>query len=189
VALADPGGTGAPHGCVGIDGHDGSGKTTIALEVARRLGATYARPFGGDVGARLMAAVGAGPSEVIRVGDDALRAAADVPEGSAVILDRSWLTVASLTPDEDFTAAWTLWLPTVLCWADLPTTLARLAVRDEAAESERSHRYYIARYRDLAASRGVPVVDTSGASVAESTLRVLGEVRRLLRSNTPRTPP
>ena len=124
-------------GVVGIDGHDGTGKTTIARAVAQALNASYQRPFGGERGALLLGAHRAGDqAAVLRIGTAALlagihRAGTDRP----VVLDRSWMTVGSLLSDENFYEHWTIWTPTILCWADLPTTLSRLGERDEPAES------------------------------------------------------
>ena len=170
-------------GVVGIDGHDGTGKTTIARAVAQALNASYQRPFGGERGALLLGAHRAGDqAAVLRIGTAALlaaihRAGTDRP----VVLDRSWMTGGSLLSDENFYEHWTIWTPTILCWADLPTTLSRLGERDEPAESLASHRHYIERYRTLAQDRGCPVVDTSRATVPESTAEALHEARRLLR--------
>lgn len=164
---------------VGIDGHDGTGKTTIAKNVATRLGFSYRRPFGGERGLALSRAAASGDTAaVLRIGADALaRAVQPAGEGRPLILDRSWMTVASLVDDEDFRDRWTLWIPTILCWADLPTTLGRLALRDEPGESVALHRHYIDRYRTIAQRMGCSIVDTSNrsedASTAEMELIVL----------------
>lgn len=175
---------------IGIDGHDGTGKTTIAKSVAAQLGMSYVRPFGGRQGRDLSRAHESGDTEeVLRIGATALEqaiAAAKVPGTAevpgALILDRSWLTVASLMNDSIFHARWKLWIPTILCWADLPTTLARLAQRDEAKESLGTHRYYIDRYKSIAETNGCPIVDTSHASEAESAAEMVLAVRELLNS-------
>ena len=39
---------------VALDGHDGSGKTTLAYALAERLGGTMVRPFAGETGAQLL---------------------------------------------------------------------------------------------------------------------------------------
>ncbi|MHA7304835.1 AAA family ATPase [Arthrobacter sp. TMN-49] len=174
----------ATRGAIGIDGHDGTGKTTIAKNVAARLGMSYLRPFGGSRGQDLTRASQSGDTkEVLRIGALALEQAVRSAEDSGpVILDRSWLTVASLVDDRVFHERWTLWIPTILCWADLPTTLARLAQRDEPDESVAAHRYYIARYKELAAANGCPIVDTSQSSEAESIAEMALAVLALLNS-------
>ena len=172
----------AIQGVVGIDGHDGTGKTTIARNVAAQLRMSYWRPFGGRRGLDLTQASESGDTgEVLRIGAAALTQAIQSADGSGpVILDRSWLTVATLVDDRDFHDRWTLWIPTILCWADLPTTLARLARRDEPAESMTLHRYYIARYKEIAEVNGCAIVDTSHASEEESTAEMALAVLKLL---------
>lgn len=174
--MSDPAGLA---GVVAFDGHDGTGKSTIARAVAERLGAAYARPFGGAAGRALMAASDAGDeAAIVRVGEDALAAALDAPR--PLVLDRGWVTVATLLPWERFEPLWSRWVPTVVCWCDLETTLERLADRDEPAEALAWHEHYIARYREIAAARGCPLVVTAGASVEHSTEEAYAYVRELL---------
>lgn len=159
---------------VGIDGHDGTGKTTIAKNVAARLGFSYRRPFGGETGLALSRAAASGDTDaVLGIGAAALARAMDLAgEVRPVLLDRSWMTVASLMDDDEFRERWTLWIPTVLCWADLPTTLARLALRDEPVESLALHRHYIDRYLAIARRAGCTIVDTSNRTEDDSTAEV-----------------
>ena len=93
--------------------------------------------------------------------------------------------MASLVDGGDFHDSWTLWIPTILCWADLPTTLARLAERDEPAESVARHEYYIARYKEIAEANGCPMVDTSHASEKTSTAEMVVAVLALLDGRQP----
>jgi hypothetical protein len=129
-------------GVYALDGHDGAGKTSLALWFAPTVGGVYQRPFQGKLGAQLMKAA-IGKQGIC----NALSAAGS---RRPVILDRAWMTVASLLPWDDFSTEWDLWIPTVLCWADLKTTLDRLALRTEAPESIDMHKYYIHVYRSLA---------------------------------------
>jgi len=158
---------------VGIDGHDGTGKTTIARNVATQLGFSYQRPFSGDHGLALARASASGDTEeVLRIGVLALtRAMQAARDSKPVILDRSWMTVASLVDDTVFHERWTLWIPTILCWADLPTTLERLAQRDEPEESTALHRHYIERYHSIAMRAGCTIVDTSNETEETSTAK------------------
>jgi predicted kinase len=133
-----------------IDGHDGAGKTTLARRLAEAVGAQYVRPFGGAAGRRLMAAYKeSSPSEVLKVGHEALTQAIQNTEGEALILDRGWLTVATLVPADQFAGTWTLWLPTVLAWCDEDTTRLRLSARAEREdEPEDWHTEFLAAYRN-----------------------------------------
>jgi len=174
-------------GVIGIDGHQGTGKSTIAQGVARALNATYERPFGGERGMLLAEADHAGdPDAVLRIGSSALTAA--IRRSGArrpLVLDRSWMTVGSLLNDEDFYGRWEVWIPTILCWADLPTTLDRLGQRDEFAKSTSWHQHYIDRYRRMAEDRGCVIVDTSQATDAEAIDEAVRAAQRLLKWSAP----
>lgn len=160
---------------VGLDGHDGAGKTTLARAAAEVLGAEVVRPFAGAAGSRLMAAATAGEiSDVLEIGSVAIRAALDSrTSGRSLVLDRSWVTVATLVPREVFVAEWDLWPFTIVCWADLPTTLRRVRTRDEPQERDDWHRGYIDLYAQLAAELDVPLVRTDDRSVDRALAHVL----------------
>jgi len=151
-------------GVIGLDGHDGAGKTTLALALAAASGSAYVRPFSGAVGSALLdAADRSDTAAVLEIGRDALTGAL-AEHGRPLVLDRSWLTVASLLPVAEFAAGWSTWIPTVLCWSALPVTLERLATRDEQPESVAWHQHYLQRYLALSEHFGVPVLRTDGGS-------------------------
>ncbi|TDW29995.1 hypothetical protein [Cryobacterium psychrophilum] len=170
-------------GVIGIDGHDGTGKTTIARAAAHALNASYQRPFGGERGSLLARAADAGDSDgVLRIGEAAIAAAISrAGPVRPLVVERSWLTVGSLVSDEEFYERWQLWIPTILCWADLPTTLERLGMCAEPTESMERHRHYVDRYRCMAEDRGCVIVDTSNATDDEAIAEVVRAARRLLR--------
>ncbi|KGJ72226.1 hypothetical protein GY21_16860 [Cryobacterium roopkundense] len=174
-------------GVIGIDGHNGTGKTTIAQGVARALNASYQRPFAGEHGALLADANRAGDGEaVLRIGSSALTAAIRRNGPTRpIVLDRSWITVGSLLTDEEFYDRWNIWVPTILCWSDLPTTLERLGRRGEQTESADWHEHYIDRYRCMAEDRGCLIVNTGQCSDAEAIAEVVQAARRLLKWSAP----
>lgn len=149
-------------GVFAIDGHDGAGKTTLARWLATSIGGSYQRPFHGALGAALLDAANHGnAARVIALGEEGIRnALTAVGAVRPVILDRSWMTVASLVDWETFAPVWHLWIPTVLCWADLSTTLDRLDKRTEQTESIDSHSHYLDIYRSLAKRTNSFVVRT-----------------------------
>jgi len=162
---------------IGLDGHDGSGKTTLARSLAAHLAAEYARPFAGATGAALMRAGEAGDlRETIAIGQEAMaRVLARANPARPLVLDRSWLTVASFCPWDEFASHWSHWVPTILCWADVPTTLERLAQRGDRDRFRPVawHRQYLARYEALAKAAGVPIVRTDDVSVDEALIRLV----------------
>lgn len=145
-----------------VDGHDGTGKTTLARWLAEQVGGSYQRPFSGELGAALLDAAERGDdARVLAIGEkgitNAIAAAAD---RQPIILDRSWMTVASLVNWAVFSSTWQQWIPTVLCWADLETTLARLSQRSEKTETLDWHRHYLRVYQALAERTGSRILRT-----------------------------
>ena len=160
---------------IGIDGHDGSGKTTLAKLLAERIAGSYVRPFGGEWGEELMAAYQSGAHDrILDIGESAIRQAIEkADQNHPIVLDRSWMTVGSLVPSPLFSTRWSLWIPSVLCWSDLSTTLTRLSTRyNEEVESREWHEHFLAIYRDLADAKSAPILRTDKDDI-ETTVKML----------------
>lgn len=144
-----------------VDGHDGSGKTTLARALAMELGAVYVRPFGGLSGTKFLEAAERGrPADAIAIAQAAIAdTMACVGSAEIVVFDRCWMTVFSAIPHGYFDQ-WQNRIPTLLCWSDLDRTLERLQQRSEPRLSVGWHRYYINRYADLARQFECTVVRT-----------------------------
>ncbi len=149
---------------VALDGHDGAGKSTLAVALANRLCGRAVRPFSGATGAKLMSVGDRGDViELIGVGNKAIeKAISSVPDNVPIVLDRGWMTVASFIPNSDeFFKQWKFWVPTALCWAELEVTLSRLAVRNnEKHEPLEWHKHYLEVYKELAMRSGSFIVRT-----------------------------
>lgn len=149
---------------VALDGHDGAGKSTLAVALAARLGGKAVRPFSGTIGAELMNAGESGDVvKLISIGNAAIEKAVSSVSGNVpVVLDRGWMTVASFVPESDkFFKQWGTWMPTALCWAELRTTLSRLAMRcNEKPKSLEWHKHYLAIYPELAKRSGSLIIRT-----------------------------
>jgi adenylate kinase family enzyme len=147
-----------------IDGHDGSGKTTLAQTLARDLGATHIRPFSGEQGASILATAEAGQvDEANRIAREMVDTALDSAPTSILVMDRQWMTMFTLLPER----LWQHWLPlppTLLCFCSLSTTLSRLAERSEAQAPRTWHETYLKRYQDLARQFEVPLLRTDRLS-------------------------
>jgi cytidylate kinase len=144
-----------------VDGHDGSGKTTAARRLAQRIGAPYVRPYAGAAGAAFLATAEAGDFELAcEIAARAVRVALESrPEADVLVFDRHWVTVASVVPP-GYLEDWRPLPATAVCWADLATTLERVAGRAEAQEPLAWHRRYVERYRELAERFGCHLVRT-----------------------------
>jgi hypothetical protein len=157
---------------VALDGHDASGKTTLARRLAAALGGTPVRPFAGAAGARLLALAARDPEGAARFGWETIATAATEARGDALVFDRHWITVCSLLPALMWQPAVPL-PPTALCWAALEPTLARLAQRDEPAEPVAEHVRYLASYEELGRRFHCLVVRTDQESEDQSLARLV----------------
>ena len=85
---------------IALDGHDGSGKTTLARRVAAELCAVYVGPYGSPFGdALLTAAREANYTRVLSLSSEAISVAlARVPDSCPVVFDRCWLTALPQMP-------------------------------------------------------------------------------------------
>lgn len=146
-----------------LDGHDGSGKTTLAVRLADALGAHYVRPFGPPAGERLLELSAQRLyEETLELGCQAVAQAAAAAPDRTRVFDRHWMTVLSLLPEE-YWDRFDPMPPTLLCWSDLETTIARLAERDGTsadAAAVREHEHYLDRYMRLADRFGQQVLRT-----------------------------
>jgi hypothetical protein len=156
-----------------LDGHDAAGKTTLARRLTDALGAAYVRPFAGTAGIRLLQLAAHDPEEMALFATDVLDAAADAAGGDVLVFDRHWMTVCSLLPER----LWPLYrretIQTALCWADLPTTIARLEARGEPRGPVNEHARYLDIYGRLARRYDCLRVRTDVESTERSLVRLL----------------
>jgi hypothetical protein len=108
------------------------------------------RPFAGPAGRDLLTAAEHGAfEEGAQLAQRLVNQALAAEKSPLLVCDRHWMTVFTLLP-EPYWEAWLPLPPTTLCWANLDTTLARLAQRrDDDPESEAYHRHYLDRYWEL----------------------------------------
>lgn len=156
-----------------VDGLDGSGKSSIARHVAEALGATVLNPFSGQVGAILVHLARTGQHALA---DDLAHAAvaaaiANAPPGP-VVFDRHWFTASQLLSPA-YRPGWEPRPFTVMCWADRPTTIARMVARGVPNPSEHMTEDRIAGYRTLAEELRLPLLDTSRIAPEEGAAQVL----------------
>ncbi len=168
----------APPRIIVLDGHDGSGKTTLARMAAESLDGTYAKPFDGTLGDMIM---WLSDERRYELADQLARASIEkiMKEHHASplpIFDRHWLSMFTLFPAE-LRDSWYPLPATILCWTDLETTKLRLSTRGEELGDGAEHERYIRLYRALAKSFDLPIIDTSTESPGASLDRIVELVR------------
>jgi energy-coupling factor transporter ATP-binding protein EcfA2 len=166
-----------------LDGHDGAGKSTLAALLAGAVGARCVRPYAGERGAALMQAYEDGDTDsVLQVGLAAvLDAVASAGHGEPLVLDRAWLTVSTLVPQEVFAARWAgPWVPTVLVACDLQTTLGRLGARvSESMASGAWHARFIGLYEARSHLAKVETIRTDRLDIESCLERLIERFRAL----------
>src|SRR5215213_1838482 len=116
---------------VALDGNDGTGKSTLARAIANELGGTYVRPFSGRAGKEMLQIAEDGNFSVAsslarKLVDNAVAK----NDGCLLVFDRLWMTAFTILP-ESYWSDWEPLEPTILCWADIETTMNRLHDRKE----------------------------------------------------------
>lgn len=166
-----------------VDGLDGSGKSSIARHVARAISATVLNPFSGEIGAVMVYLARTGQH---RLADDVAHAAVaaainNAPPGP-VVFDRHWFTASQLL-SPTFRLGWEPRPFTVMCWADRPTTIARLVARGVPNPSEQMTEERINTYRALASDLKMAVLDTSRISPEEGASHILNMMSHINNKN------
>ncbi|HRE83550.1 MAG TPA: hypothetical protein PLN52_21070 [Opitutaceae bacterium] len=170
-----------PFKAIALDGHDAVGKTTFAKRLAIALGGTYVRPFGPPLGeALLLAQKSHQEEEIVKLGIQGIRGVARcASDNDLLVFDRCWITVLTLlstSARKEFPRE----IPTIVCWANLSTTIDRLRARGEDVGLVESHEMYIKIYLELANEYGCPIVDTSLKSLDSAFAEVLGLAKRYI---------
>jgi thymidylate kinase len=161
-----------------IDGHDGTGKTTLCRLLAKYLVGYYVRPFSGSTGESLLKSANEQDYvETMLIGKNAIRKVCDSYRNKTLIFDRHWMTVLSLLP-ESYHGNWDLFPPTILCWTDLKTTKSRIASREEEKLNDIYHNKYLEIYKKLANTYNIPIINTSNITIETSMLEIINWLNR-----------
>lgn len=164
-----------------VDGHDGTGKTTLAKELAKKIGAKYVRPYKEPFGSLLLDAYDNGNFELIlKTGEEAIEIILDESLSDAILVfDRLWITLFTLLPPS-FCDQWTFRPPTAICWADLPTTLSRIGQRDEKKYSKEWHAKYIEMYEKFSHIYRCELIPTHELNEGQSLERLVIWAKKFL---------
>ena len=163
---------------IAIDGYFASGKSSVAARVAAGLGASLVRPFGDDEARELFGYVDRGEFARLEArGREILTAAEGRSGDGPVVFDRHWFSILAYLPAGRH-ASWSARPRTYVCWADLDTTLGRLAARAAHEIDAADHAPLVLAYRTLAERLSVPLIDTSRRTADESAALVLDDLAR-----------
>ena len=153
-----------------LDGHDGAGKSSLCAHLAAKHGGHVIKPFNDSLGDLIGWLWGRGrfveSEQVALLAIE--RELANAPSQGLLFFDRHWLSLYTVLPEAQFPR----WEPrpfTILCWADLPTTIERLTARGEEVGDLDEHRHYIELYAILARRFDVPIVDTTRMTLSRAT--------------------
>jgi dephospho-CoA kinase len=157
--------------CIAIEGHDASGKTTVATALAEEMGGAYIKPFRylGDF------LEWTWRTQKFHLTDQVARMAiADAAEDNAdkvvLVFDRHWLTHFTVMPPH-LLENWGELPITIMLWTDPDTTRERLRIRGEEPYAY-DHDHYCPLYKTVAARYRVPVVETTSTTIEEAVRRV-----------------
>ncbi len=157
-----------------IDGHDGSGKTTLSKLLAEKINGIYIRPFAGDAGIQLIEYFEKRDYKKVSLfGKEMISKQADMYENEILVYDRHWMTVFSLLPESYWNDK--LWNPlpaTTLCYADLEHSLSRLKKRTEKSYEESYHTHYLNLYVKLATTFGVNILRTDQQDIESAVTQL-----------------
>ena len=136
-----------------IEGYDGSGKTSVAKNIAKIIGAKYVNYS--------IEPLSVSDDELIEMTKKALDKA--LAEEQDIVLDRGLITPISALPEErwDEFKEYFDKIPIVMCYATVEDTIDRLKQRDEDESEWYDNKYWIDINLKLAEKFNIPIVNTS----------------------------
>lgn len=164
---------------IAVDGHDGTGKTTIAKKIAKLYDMKYVRPFGGDIGPLVEWSCRHEKYEFLN--DLALTAVEKILEENKetdLVFDRHWMSIFTILPEE-YHKFWKIPV-TICCWADASTIAKRIAIREGEGVDQWDTEKFIGLYKSYAEQYGIMLLDTSNND-ADECMKLVDEYLHLKR--------
>lgn len=154
-----------------IEGYDGSGKSSIAKKIAKKLNARYVHFFS-EYGVNYdIEPLSISEEELIEMTKNALDKALSSEED--IVLDRGLITpISALSEDK-----WDLFneyfekIPVVMCYANLEDTLYRLSLRDTDESHWYDNEYWMDLNLKIASKFNVPMVNTSKSGCLDNSVK------------------
>lgn len=154
-----------------IEGYDGSGKTSVAKNIAKRIGARYVHFFSEYDVNYSIEPLSVSDDELVSMTKKALDAA--LAEKEDIVLDRGLITPISALPEErwDEFKEYFDKIPIVMCYATVEDTIERLKTREVDESNWYDNEYWIDINLRLAEKFNIPIVNTSTSGCAENSMK------------------
>lgn len=153
-----------------LEGYDGSGKTSVAKEIAKRLGIRYCHFFS-EYGIQYdIEPLSVTEDELINMTKKALDKALKSTED--VVFDRGLITQVSALSEErwDEFKIYFEQIPLVMCYANLEDTISRLKARHGDESTWYDNEYWMNVNLKIAQKFNVPIVNTSTSGTLEKSV-------------------
>ncbi|SRR5579862_33654 len=174
---------------IAIEGVDGSGKTSVANQIALRLGGRCVKAFDGETGLRIRS---------LNEGND--RGAAEAlarramretlmrnDDARLLVFDRHWMSIL-VHISEEFAPNWHPYPPTLLVWADIARVIERLRARGTPPEELERLPRYAHRFDRLAEKFGLPRVETTDICAEEAADLAIARLELSAGTGSPSAP-
>jgi len=144
-----------------VDGHDGSGKTSIATAAAEAMGVKYVHFYKNYRIKYSIDPLSIPVKKFITLTKNALENS--LQQNHDMVLDRGLIVPLSVLPKENWDEFGEYFdkIPTVLCYSDVPTTVARLRSREVDESGWYDNAKWSRINTEIAKHFGVPIIDTS----------------------------
>jgi len=156
-----------------IDGHTGTGKTTVAQILCHRFSAEYVKSYSGSLGEITM--------QLFRAGNfDALRTFRSIVDDyclnglpARAVVDRLGPSSVSLLPSQMWPTELPMQSRTVILSASIETTCSRLATRGRDPWASKQHAWFIDVFQEIARRFGIPIISTDALSPNQVADRIV----------------
>lgn len=154
-----------------LEGYDGSGKTSVAKEIAKLIGARYVHFFSDYDVYYSIEPLSVTDDELIDMTKKALDEALASKED--IVLDRGLITPISALPEErwDEFKDYFEKIPVVMCYATVEDTIDRLKQREGDESKWYDNEYWIDINLKLAKKFNIPIVNTSTSGTLENSTK------------------
>lgn len=163
---------------IAIDGHDGTGKTSMTRALAAAFGGLAVRPFSDSLGDHIAWLLKNGDfSAGSRLAQSAvLRMQSLHPDSSILWMDRHWASIYVDLPSE-FWGSWQPLPTTIFLDAPAATMIARCSSRGETPGPTEEFESYRTKFHELARKFDVPTFDTENVSVEQTLHNISALIR------------